>query len=236
MEIADENGADRSASLTRRAFKRLALLLIALAALLFLSAWSLSYWQAWVFLAVFSAAATLITIYFLNHDPALIERRLKAGAVAEKETTQKIIQALAGVLFIALIVFAGLDHRFGWSRLPAWVVLAGDALVTLGLLIVFFVFKENSYASAIIEVGKEQQVISTGPYRIVCHPMYSGAMLMIIGVSIGLGSLWGLLFCIPMAAVIIWRLINEERFLSINLPGYAEYRAKTRYRLIPLIY
>jgi protein-S-isoprenylcysteine O-methyltransferase Ste14 len=226
----------RPVPLATRAFQGLAQFEIILGALLFLSAWSLSYWQGWVLWAVFSVGVTLITVYFLAKDPALIERRLKAGPRAEREKSQKIIQALANVLFIALIVVPAIDHRFGWSNLSWYVVLAGDALVALGLLIVFFVFKENSFTSATIEVSKEQEVISTGPYRLVRHPMYSGALLLILGIPIGLGSVWGLLLCVPMAAAIVWRLVDEEKYLSINLPGYAEYRAKTRYRLLPRIY
>ncbi len=133
-------------------------------------------------------------------------------------------------------MFPGIDHRFGWSHLSPYVVLAGDALVALGLLIVFFVFKENSYTSAIIEVGKQQTVVSTGPYRVVRHPMYAGALLFMFGIPLGLGSLWGLLFCIPMVAVVVWRLIDEEKYLAKNLAGYVEYCARTRSRLIPWVY
>jgi protein-S-isoprenylcysteine O-methyltransferase Ste14 len=227
---------NESASLTKRAVIGLAQLTIVVAVLLCLSAWSLRYWQGWLFWFLFSGSNTLITIYFLKADPALIERRLKAGPTAERKTSQKIIQAMAAVCFIALIVFPGVDHRFGWSHVPVPLVILGDVLVVLGLYIVFLVFRENSYTSAIIEVGKDQDVISTGPYHIVRHPMYAGALLMLFGLPVALGSSWGLLLCIPMVAVIIWRLLDEEKFLSTNLAGYADYRAKTHYRLIPGIY
>ncbi len=227
------NGTD---SLWKKSFAGLTLFLVILGASLFLPARSLHYWQAWVFLGVFSVANTIITVYFLKKDPALIERRLQAGPRAEKEKSQKIIQAFASIFFIELILFPGIDHRFGWSHLPVYMVLAGDALVAIGLSIVFRVFKENSYTSSIIEVGKGQQVISTGPYRIIRHPMYAGALLMLFGIPLGLGSAWGLLLFIPLMAAIVWRLINEERYLSINLAGYIEYCAKTRYRLIPRIF
>jgi protein-S-isoprenylcysteine O-methyltransferase Ste14 len=230
------DGVDRPVSLQKRTFEGLAQFLVTLGALLFLSAWSLSYWQAWLFWVVFSSAVTLVTVYFLKRDPALIERRLKAGPGAETEKSQKIIQSFAKIFFVALIIFPGIDHRFGWSHLSVQMVLAGDALVMLGLFVVFLVFRENSYASATIEVGKEQHVISTGPYRLVRHPMYAGGLLLVFGAPLGLGSVWGLLFCIPMVAVIVWRLIDEEKYLSKNLVGYIEYCARTRCRLMPWIY
>jgi protein-S-isoprenylcysteine O-methyltransferase Ste14 len=117
----------------------------------------------------------------MHRDPALLERRLRAGAGAETEKSQKIIQAVANVAFLALIIVPGLDHRFGWSHLPVSVVLTGDGLVVLGLFIVFLVFRENTYTSGIIEVAADQRVISTGPYRVVRHPMYAGALVMILG-------------------------------------------------------
>lgn len=223
-------------SLTKQAFEGLAKFLIALAALVFLPAWSLSYWQAWIFLLVFAASVTLITVHFLRKDPALIERRLRVGPAAEKETSQKRIQALASFLFVALVAFPALDHRFGWSDLPSYVVLLGDGLIALGLFIVFLVFRENSFTSAIVEVKQEQRVISTGPYRFVRHPMYAGSLIFMAGMPIALGSSWGLLLCIPMAATLIWRLLDEEKLLSLKLPGYSAYQTHTRFRLIPGVY
>jgi protein-S-isoprenylcysteine O-methyltransferase Ste14 len=114
--------------------------------------------------------------------------------------------------------------------------LAGDGLVLIGLFIVFLVFRENSYTSGIIEVATDQRVISTGPYRIVRHPMYAGAFVLIFGVPLALGSAWGLVCCLPLMAAIVVRLIDEERYLVRHLAGYAEYRERTRYRLIPGLY
>jgi protein-S-isoprenylcysteine O-methyltransferase Ste14 len=224
------------AQLTKKAFKGLAQLLVALAACTFLSAWTLRYWQGWLFVAVFGSAVTAITLYFLKADPALIERRLKAGPGGETQPVQKLIQSIASVAFLALIVVPGLDHRFGWSSVPPFVAILGDCLVLAGLFVVFLVFRSNSYTSGTIEVGEGQKVVSTGPYSVVRHPMYAGALVLIVGIPLALGSLWGLLVCIPMIAVLIWRLGDEENFLSKNLAGYDEYCAKTRYRLIPLIY
>jgi protein-S-isoprenylcysteine O-methyltransferase Ste14 len=227
---------EQSVSLRKRAIVGLTQFIVLLAVLLCLSSWSLRYWQGWIFWFVFSAAVTVITVYFMKRDPALIERRLKAGPAAELRNSQKIIQAFANVFFIALVFFPGLDHRFGWSQLSPWMVIAGDLMVLLGLYIVFLVFRENTFTSGIVEVGKDQAVISTGPYSYVRHPMYAGALILLFGIPLSLGSSWGLLFGLPMIAVIVWRLIDEEKFLATNLSGYAEYRAKTPYRLIPRVY
>ncbi len=223
-------------SLRTRAFAGLTQFVIALAVLIFGAAWTFDYWQGWIFLFAFFTIVTYITFHFLKSDPGLIERRLKAGSAAEKEKSQKIIQAFANLFFLAIIVFPVLDHRFGWSDVTAIESLIGDLLVVVGLLIVFLVFRENSYTSAIIEVGSEQKVITTGPYRLVRHPMYSGALLMLLGVPLAHGSLWGLLFWLPMLVVIVLRLKDEERFLKANLQGYPDYTTQTRFRLIPGIY
>jgi protein-S-isoprenylcysteine O-methyltransferase Ste14 len=218
--------------LKKKALFGLAQLVIVLGILLFVSAGSVGFWEAWVFLFVFSIAVLAITLY----DMKLIEGRLKAGPSAEKERKQKIIQTFASLFFILLIVVPALDHRFHWSNVPIHFVLVGDIFVLMGLLIVFLVFKENSYAAGVIEVGKEQKVISIGPYAIVRHPMYTGALLMLCFVPIALGSWWGLVFVFPMFVVIVLRLLDEEKFLSKNLPGYEEYRQKTRYRLVPFVW
>jgi protein-S-isoprenylcysteine O-methyltransferase Ste14 len=223
-------------SLNRKAFGGLLQLTVFLAAALFIPAGTLNYWQAWVFLVVFSIAALAITIYLIKKDPQLLERRIKAGSGAETQRSQKIIQFFAAIAFIAIFILSALDHRFGWSVLPYYVVIVGDFLVALGLLTVFFVFRENSYASATIEIVDEQRLITTGPYAIVRHPMYSGAFVMLAGVPPALGSLWGLLAVIPIMLVIIWRLIDEEKFLQINLPGYSAYLSNVKCRLLPFIW
>jgi protein-S-isoprenylcysteine O-methyltransferase Ste14 len=219
--------------LNARALLGLLQLLVALGAALFLPAWTVAYWQAWVFLGVFFTATLAITLYLMEKDPALLARRVKAGPAAERDTQQKVIQALAAVAFIALFVLSALDHRFGWSAVPPWWSLAGDGLVALGLWIVFRVFRVNTFTSATIETGAGQRVIRTGPYAVVRHPMYSGALLMLLGVAPALGSAWGSLAFLPMLGVIVWRLRAEERFLSANLAGYSEYRQHVRRRLIP---
>jgi protein-S-isoprenylcysteine O-methyltransferase Ste14 len=221
---------------TRKAMMGLAQLVVVMGLMLFGAAGTVRFVEGWVLLALFSGASLAITIYLARKDPALLERRTQAGPVAEKQRSQKIIQGLASVSFLSVLVVPALDHRFGWSHAPLLLVVAGDLLVSLGFLIVFFVFKENTFTSSVIEVAAEQRVIDTGPYAVVRHPMYSGALVLLAGLPLALGSLVGLVTFVPFAAVIVWRLLDEERFLATRLPGYVSYREKTRYRLIPRIW
>jgi protein-S-isoprenylcysteine O-methyltransferase Ste14 len=210
--------------------------IIVFAALVFVPAGTLDYWQGWTFLLTFTAASAALTIYMAVYDRELLARRVRAGPTAEKETSQKIIMLLAMLGFVLLVVFPAFDHRFGWSPVPVPVSLLGDALIALGFLITFFVMKENSYAASTIQIAEGQQVISTGPYSIVRHPMYAGALLLLIGMPLALGSWYGLLGILVFLPVLIWRLLDEEKFLSRNLPGYVEYKAKVRWRLIPRLF
>jgi protein-S-isoprenylcysteine O-methyltransferase Ste14 len=223
-------------ALNIKAMAGLLQLLIIMAAIIFLPAWTLDYWQAWIFLAIFFVSVLAITIYLMKNDPKLLERRANAGPGAEQEKSQKIIQSLAAIAFIAMFVVSALDHRFAWSAVPPYVSLLGDVLVALGLYFVFLVFKENSFASGTIEVGADQRVIATGPYALVRHPMYIGALVMLLGVPLALGSWWGLLTIIPMVLVLVARLLDEEKFLAKNLAGYSEYQGKVKSRLLPLIW
>jgi protein-S-isoprenylcysteine O-methyltransferase Ste14 len=214
----------------------LAALAVVLWLALFLPAWSLGFWQAWTYWIVFVASVTAISAYFLKKDLALIESRVNVGPGVESERGQKIAQVLLGVFFILLIVVPSLDHRLRWSSVPVYLVIAGDVFVALGLSVIFLVFRENGHASAAIEVKEGQRVISTGPYGVVRHPMYAGALVMLLFTPLALGSYWGLLPFLGMTAVIAFRLSGEEEFLARNLPGYGEYRRKVRYRLIPLVW
>ena len=219
---------DETASLRTRAYRGLAFFIVAEAVLIFLPAWTLAWWQAWLFLLAFTVAVLAITLYFLERDPALIERRMKAGPGAETEPIQRLIQTLASLAFIALFVVSGLDRHFGWSHVPDAVAIIGDLLVLLGLWIVFLVFRENSYTAGTVEVSSGQTVIATGPYARVRHPMYSGSLVMLLGIPLALGSAWALVPFAAIAGLIVVRLIDEERVLVSGLPGYAEYRARTR--------
>jgi protein-S-isoprenylcysteine O-methyltransferase Ste14 len=222
--------------LTRRAFTGLIELQVAMALLLFLPAGSLSFWQGWIYWTLFSVCVVAITLYFLKYDPHLIEGRLAAGPRAEQQTSQRIIQAIAAVLFFAVLIIPGLDYRFRGSTVPRAIMALGDVLLVFSLAIIFFVFKENSYAAGTIKVETEQRVISTGPYRMVRHPMYSGALILFLATPLALGSAWGLLVSIPLIGVLLARLMNEERYLSTNLAGYNTYRQQVGYRLLPFIW
>jgi protein-S-isoprenylcysteine O-methyltransferase Ste14 len=222
--------------LNLKAFGGLLFLLLVMAALLFIPAWTLDYWQAWAFLAVFFSSALAITVYLMKKDPKLLGRRVQAGPTAEKATSQKIIQSITSLGFIAMLVVPALDHRFVWSTMALYLEIAGEILVAIGFLIVFLVYKQNTFASATIELAPEQNVISTGLYALVRHPMYMGALFWFVGMSLALGSWWGLFVFLLMLPALIWRLFDEEKFLAINLPGYVEYQNKVRYRLIPLVW
>lgn len=219
-----------------KAFTGLAFLVLFMAACVFGPAWTFDYWQAWVFLGAYTFPVITITLYLVKNDPKLLERRITAGPLAEKERNQKVIQTLAQIVFISTLLIPSLDHRFGWSTLSPVAVIVGDCLVVTGILIVFFVFRENTFTSGVIEVAAEQRVISTGPYAIVRHPMYAGALIMLAGVPIALGSWWGLLTIVPMTAVIVGRIVNEEKFLANNLSGYVDYQTTVRSRLVPGIW
>ncbi|HVI96430.1 MAG TPA: isoprenylcysteine carboxylmethyltransferase family protein [Anaeromyxobacter sp.] len=228
--------ADDLAILRRKSFAGLASLLLVLAAATFLPAGTLRFWQAWVYGSVFLGCTLLITLHFLRSDPALIQRRLAAGPAAERRPVQRIVQALASLCFLALFVVAGLDHRLGWSSVPAPVSLAADALVAVGFAIVFLVFRENSHASAVIEVSAGQRVVSTGPYRRVRHPMYAGALLLLAATPPALGTLVALPLVAALAAVLVARIVDEERLLSAELPGYRDYCREVRHRLVPHVW
>jgi len=223
-------------NLHNKAWIALLLLFLAMAALLFIPPWTLDYWQAWAFLAVYFAASTAITLYLMKKDPQLLARRMSGGPAAEKLPAQRIIMSLTSLGFIGLLVIPALDRRFGWSHMPPCVALAGDVLVGLGFLGVFFVFRENSFTSATIELAPDQKVISTGPYALVRHPMYAAALVMLLGIPIALGSMWGVLVIVAIMPALIWRLLDEEKFLAENLPGYREYQSRVRYRLIPRVW
>jgi protein-S-isoprenylcysteine O-methyltransferase Ste14 len=223
-------------NLDKKALGGLLLLFLAMAALLFIPPWTFDYWQAWAFLAVYFASAAAITLYLMKKDPKLLQRRMSGGPTAEKEPAQKIIMSLTSLGFIGLLAVPALDHRFGWSHMPPYAVLTGDLLVLLGWLAVFFVFRENTFSSAIIELAPDQKVISTGPYAQVRHPMYAGGLVMLVGIPMALGSWWGMLIIVAIIPALIWRLLDEEKFLASNLPGYPAYQGSVRYRLIPWVW
>lgn len=172
----------------------------------------------------------------MKNDPELLERRLKAGPGAETERSQKIIMLIVTIAYTAMFLISSIDYRFKWSNVPFYTVIHADLLIIVGFYIIFLVFKENTFTSATIKIHKDQRVISTGPYAFVRHPMYSGSLIMLIPTAPAVGSWWGLLAVVPIILAIIWRLLDEEKFLIKNLPGYKEYCSRVVWRLIPGIF
>jgi protein-S-isoprenylcysteine O-methyltransferase Ste14 len=216
-----------------RAWFALAAVAAAMGLLLFGAAGTIHYWPAWVYLSIFLGASALTTLYLVKNDPALLARRMRGGPMFEKEATQRIIMVFASLGFIALLVVPGLDHRFGWSAVPLWAVGLGDALVAIGFVFIFRVYRENTFTAATIEVAPGQNVIASGPYAIVRHPMYASGCLYMLGTPLALGSYWGFVAFAAMTPFLLWRLLDEERILTRDLAGYAEYRHRVRHRLVP---
>ena len=209
---------------------------LALGILLFLPAWTLNYWQAWVFIAVFMVTISVFGLYFSIKDPALMNRRTQAGPGAEQSTLQKIVASIAITSLLSVFIVCGLDHRFGWSHMPPIVSWVGDGLEVLSFIMFYWVFKENSFGASSIRVEESQKVISTGPYAIVRHPMYVGTVVMVIGIALGLGSWWALLFLVLQMFVLAIRILDEEKTLENELMGYKEYELKVHYRLLPYLW
>ena len=203
---------------------------------LFLPAWSFNYWQAWVFIFVFLISVNAIGVILSLIDPALLERRKQVGPAAEQSVAQKIIMSVALLALPGLLVFCAFDHRFGWSPVPPLVSLVGDGLVVLGLYINWIVFRENSFGASNVKTEAGQVVITTGPYALIRHPMYAGVLVMMTGIPIALGSWWGLLVLVVAGPMLAWRILDEEKLLKVELPGYNEYVQKVRYRLLPYLW
>jgi protein-S-isoprenylcysteine O-methyltransferase Ste14 len=223
-------GPHARANVTKTAITRFAGALVVLGAIFFLPAGTFNYWEGWVYIAVLFVPVIFVLLYLLKHDPALLERRMRTR---ETEAPQRLVILLSFVWFLLVFLIPGLDHRFGWSNMPAGVVIAADLLVLLGYLWVFLVFKENSYASRVVEVSQEQKVIRSGPYAIVRHPMYLGVIVMYVFTPLALGSYWAIIPAPLIIPILVIRILNEEELLLRELKGYGEYMQHTRYRLIP---
>lgn len=204
--------------------------------LVFLPAGTFHYWRGWAFIAVFSAATLIPSIYLAATNPAALRRRMQAGPAAETRPLQKVIISVAFLSMGAMIAVSALDHRFGWSTVPASVSVIGDVLVGAGLLIAMVTTVQNGYAAANINVESDQMVVSTGLYSLVRHPMYFGNVVMMIGAPLALGSYWGLLFVVAGMAVLVARIRDEERALATELTGYLVYAQHVRYRLVPYVW
>jgi protein-S-isoprenylcysteine O-methyltransferase Ste14 len=214
-------------------FSRLIIIIPLMFAMFFLPAGTWNYWQAWMYLATLFTPMIFVILYLIKKDPDLLERRMKFG---EKQREQKKIINLSIIYYLLTFALPGFDHRFGWSNVPVAVAIAADILVAIGYGIVILVFRENSYASRIVEVSQEQKVISSGPYAVVRHPMYVGVTLMYGLSPLALGSYWAIIPALSIIPILVARIINEEKMLREELKGYNEYMQKTKYRLIPGIW
>jgi protein-S-isoprenylcysteine O-methyltransferase Ste14 len=202
-------------------------------AMLFFPAGTFNYWQAWVFLVVVGISAWIPAVYLLRMNPAALEARMRGGPAAEGRMAQRVIIAGLYLSLAAMVVVSALDHRFGWSPVPTAICVVGDVLVAIGLGVVALVIIQNSYASATVQVQADQKVVSSGLYGLVRHPMYTGNVIMMVGIPLALGSYWGLVFVVPGLLVLASRIRDEEKLLQKELDGYREYTEKVRYRLVP---
>ena len=203
---------------------------VILPALLILPAGTLAYWEAWAFLAIILIPMALTTAILLARDPELLERRMRAR---EKDPAQGRIVALAGIVFLALLLIPAFDRRFGWSHVPLPAVIAADVVVLVAFGLFVRVLRENRSASRVIEVQPGQRVVATGPYAVVRHPMYTAVALLSLATPVALGSWWAFIPAGLLLVVLEERIKHEERVLTTELPGYRDYMKTTVYRLIP---
>jgi protein-S-isoprenylcysteine O-methyltransferase Ste14 len=233
METKSEMTNRERSVLIRKMIVRFSLVPLFIGICTLLPAGTFSYWQVYLYFSVLVIPMIFVLIYFYKRDPKFLERRTKG---AEKVKEQKLIQLINLPVFMAAFIIPGLDRRFGWSDIPPEVIIATDAVILGGYLIIFMVFRENSYASRIVEIDKGHKVITTGLYSVVRHPMYLGVLIMYLPTPLALGSYWGLIPMALLPVALVFRILNEEKVLKENLEGYNEYCLKTKFRLIPCIW
>jgi protein-S-isoprenylcysteine O-methyltransferase Ste14 len=233
MAKKSELNPDERKNLIGKIIIRLSLLPVFLGLITLLPAGTFNYPEVYIYLAFLLAPMMFVLFYFLKNDPQFLIRRIKTK---EKEKTQKLIQFVFTLIFVSGFIVAGFDRRFGWSDISLFMVLLANTISLLGYLVVFIVFRQNSFASRVVEVENNQTVISNGIYSLIRHPMYIGVIIMWMPIPIALGSYWAL---IPMSTIpfaLVLRILNEESVLRRELPGYKEYCEKTKYRLIPFFW
>ncbi len=205
-------------------------LILFMGLILFLPAGTFNYIEAWIWIAAWFIPLLFVVHHFYRKDPEFLVHRMK---VKEKEKEQRYIQQYGGLVFLIGFLIPGFDKRYGWSSVPLEIVITSDLIVCIAYLIVVRVFMENRYASRVIEVQTGQKVIATGPYAMVRHPMYAGALLMFFFSPLALGSYWAMINPLLYSIIILLRIISEEKILKKELDGYEEYTRNVRYRLIP---
>ena len=233
MEAKSEMTSLERSALIRKMIIRFSFVPLFIGICTLLPAGTFKYWQVYLYFSVIVIPMIFVLFYFLKRDPKFLERRTKG---TEKVKEQKLIQLINLPVFMAAFIIPGLDRRFGWSDVPMEIIIITNIVILGGYLIIFNVFRQNSYASRIVETDKEQKVITTGLYRTVRHPMYIGVLIMYMPTPLALGSYWGLIPMALLPVALVLRILNEEKFLKENLEGYKEYCLKTKYRLIPYIW
>lgn len=207
--------------------------LVIVMVLLFIPAGTFAYWQAWLFIGVLFVPMFLFGLVLMKRNPDLLRKRLSAK---EKESEQKRVVDISGVMFVAMFIIAGFNRRFDWWMLPDGIVLSAAAAFLLGYVMYAEVMRENVWLSRIIEVHENQKVVDKGLYGVVRHPMYTSTLILFLSMPLILSSLWSFVIMLLYIPIIVKRIINEESVLSNELDGYAEYKQKVRYRLIPYLW
>jgi protein-S-isoprenylcysteine O-methyltransferase Ste14 len=209
------------------------------AALLFVSAGTLLWPAGWAFIALFFSFALAIVLWLAREDPELLAERMSSPIQRGQPLWDKVFVAAVLVLFVLWLILMPLDAvRFGWSEVPGWLQLLGAVGLLLSFYVLFLTFRENAYLAVVVKLQEErgQTVVSTGPYRYVRHPMYAGMFLFLPSGALLVGSWWGLLLCLVLLGLLVWRIPREERILENGLAGYDEYERRVRYRLIPHVW
>lgn len=233
METKSEITNEGMSALIRKMIIRFSFVPFFIGLCTLLPAGTFNYWQVYLYFSVIVIPMIFVLFYFLKRDPKFLERRTKG---TEKVKEQKLIQMINLPVFMAAFIIPGLDRRFGWSDVPVEIIIITNIVILGGYLIIFNVFKQNSYASRIVETDNEQRVITTGLYSVVRHPMYIGVLIMYMPTPLALGSYWGLIPMALLPVALVLRILNEEKVLRENLGGYNDYCLKTKYRLIPYIW
>jgi protein-S-isoprenylcysteine O-methyltransferase Ste14 len=233
-----EDSVEKTAEIDLKALKKLAvgrflMLFPILGACFFLPAWSLKYWEGWLYMIAIAVPVAFFGIHLFRTDPKLLERRMKTR---EKRKEQRLVLKLSLFFYPFIFVLPGFDKRFGWSRVPPTVELIALGGVLFGYLMITAVFRANSYASRVVEVERGQRVVSTGPYAVVRHPMYSAQMILYLFTPVALGSYWAVIPAVLFPLVFVLRILDEEKELTERLEGYADYKRKVKYRLIPRLW
>ena len=220
-------------NLLTQALAKFFLGVIILGILIFLPAWSLHYWQGWLLMGILFVPMFVAGLVLLAKNPDLLRKRLNAK---EQEAEQKTVVKLSGLLFIIAFVVAGLNWRFGWWVLPDWAVWVAAGLFLASYLLYAEALRENTFLSRTIEVQENQKVIDTGLYGIVRHPMYMATTILFLAMPLVLASPFSFLIMLGYIPVIAKRIKNEEKVLEEGLVGYAEYKKKVKYRILPFIW